>query len=77
MSAACKSCGARIVWVITAAGKKMPLDDRHHADGNVLVKNGIARVYNDPDHPDLKAKGVVRRRSHFATCPDASRWRVN
>lgn len=27
---ACNSCGADIVWIVTAAGKRMPVDARTH-----------------------------------------------
>lgn len=40
---ACRSCGERIAWCITPAGKRAPVDP----DGT----------------------------SHFATCPQADRWR--
>ena len=39
----CRSCGAAVLWCVTPAGKKAPID----RDG----------------------------KSHFATCPDADKWR--
>lgn len=39
--ARCRSCGARIVWIETAAGKKMPLDEKKATvvldDGTVVT----------------------------------------
>lgn len=64
----CKTCGAKIVWVETEAGKSIPLDAEKVLGGNVEVEGGlvggIARVVKpEPD--------VLRYVSHFATCPHA------
>lgn len=40
----CRSCGAEILWIVTSAGKRAPMN----LDGTT---------------------------SHFATCPQADRWR--
>jgi len=77
----CGSCGAPIVFVRTTAGGRMPLDLEPHESGNVLV------AYSYPDPPsgfvltsdDVLAwahgQGVRLYRSHFASCPDADKWR--
>lgn len=40
----CRSCGRPVAWIITAKGKKMPVD-------------------------------LGSGESHFATCPEAAKWR--
>ncbi|TXS35130.1 hypothetical protein [Streptomyces sp. t39] len=67
----CESCGARIRWTVTAAGKPMPVDADPAADGNTAVyADGTGR---------LRSRGLTRERPvlehaewlakpHFATC---------
>lgn len=68
----CRSCGADIIWTITANGKKMPVD---------------AEPAERPQgvfHLDERESGEVHSRSaagelvylsHFATCPNADQHR--
>lgn len=72
----CRSCGARIRWVITSKGHRMPLDPNPHPQGNVVpqgqsitVLEPLAVVLPEPptDRPAW--------RSHFATCPNAAKHR--
>lgn len=37
---ACRSCGAKIVWIVTTAGRRMPLD----------VPSGESHFATCPDH---------------------------
>lgn len=68
---ACRSCGASIFWMPTTKGKRMPLDAQPVADGLVWLHGGVAHVGDQP-----AAMGVTERfTSHFATCPQAGRWR--
>lgn len=72
--AECRTCGTRIEWAITAAGKPMPVEAA--ADGNlVLWQEGTklrAMVYVEGvHHPDL-----TRAVSHFARCPQADQHRL-
>lgn len=65
--AVCRSCGAPIEWAELTTGAKMPFDEpivavRTHAAGGIG-----ARVIEDVD--------TSVTLSHFATCPDAERWR--
>jgi hypothetical protein len=65
----CKSCSAPIEWVKSArTGKAMPLDAGDAPDGNLVVLDGVA-------HPALQGDTRPRRKSHFATCPQAAEWR--
>lgn len=71
----CESCGAMILWAVTAAGKRMPLDPVAVEGGNVAVTNGdqpAARVLKSGEDA---AAGEWRGVSHFATCPHADQHR--
>lgn len=56
-------CNAQILWVYTRGGKRMPLDAEPTSRGWVVDS----------------ATGVAKERNiytaHFATCPDAERFR--
>lgn len=72
-TATCRSCGAPIVWVITEAGKRMPIDREPHPDGNVIPSVDLdgkvrARVVTAPFDGNAW-------RSHFVTCPNANQHR--
>lgn len=70
--AKCRSCEAEIVWATSErTGKPMPLDATPTANGNMVMIAGKARGYTEEDaklHRD-------RYTSHFATCPDADKFR--
>lgn len=84
---ACRSCRAPLLWAVTAAkGKAIPLDPDPHPDGNVE----LGRRVETADGRSAPLAHVVDRRqealfeepstparylSHFATCPDADRYR--
>jgi hypothetical protein len=57
----CKSCGAKIEWHRTAAGKAMPLD---------AVPNELGTI--EVECEDGKTRRFM---SHFASCPYADRHR--
>lgn len=75
----CRSCGASIAWVVTAAkGNRMPLDPQPVDDGNVWV---IEQPEHFPpvvgvalQHSDIPV-GTETYVSHFVTCKDANKWR--
>ncbi len=71
---ACRSCGARVVWVHFNGARgqltNAPLDAAPHPDGTIAVENGLAWVIRS----DFPYEGP-RYRSHFATCPQAAWWR--
>ena len=71
----CRSCNAAIEWLVTTAGKSIPVDVEPTADGNLVV-NGAGEVQAlGPLELLALPPGTVRRTSHFATCPDAEQWR--
>jgi hypothetical protein len=72
----CRSCGAPIVWATSqATGKPMPLDPDPAADGNLVLMEGEARVLTTGERLRAQEAGTVRYKSHFATCPDATKHR--
>ena len=66
MSDKCRSCGAEIIWIKTPEGKSMPLDAKPEKRWveNVADGHGV-------DYWGLEDTYV----SHFATCPDAAKFR--
>ncbi len=73
--ATCRSCGAEIVWGKTKAGKSMPIDPGPVASGNILLtENGTCYVHPSPEIRRVFSE-VPMRTSHFATCPDAGKFR--
>ncbi len=75
----CRSCNAKILWVTTASGKKMPLDIESTEDGNVLIPNpatgASARVLSKVEIAEAKAAGRKLFVSHFSSCPEAKKFR--
>lgn len=75
--AQCRSCGAKIIFVELASGKSMPCDPEPVSwddvdEGTVLVGED-GKVYKSQGSllDDDQSYFV----SHFATCPDADKWR--
>jgi len=79
---ACRSCGAAIIWTITDAGKRMPVNAKPldtgtlqlvgHAFGESLA---ISRVLSGDSLTAARENGVPLYLSHFASCPEATVWR--
>ncbi len=72
----CRSCQAEIIWAITEAGKRIPLDDEpaletpaglFTLDSNWPGEGGPRAI--------SAAAGARLYRSHFATCPNADQHR--
>lgn len=71
--ARCRSCGARITWLETEAGKRIPVDEDPVVDGNVVVLKGTkCRILRKGERAE-----APRYVAHWATCPDASHWRAS
>lgn len=70
----CRSCHAPILWAESVGShKRMPLDAAPSPEGTVYLSaepdgKTYARVMNKGRFPEM-------RTSHFATCPDAAKWR--
>ncbi len=74
----CKSCGAPILWTVTAAGRRMPVDAEPSDIGNIEVSGGLvlhATTIAGHDLVRARAVGFPLYLSHFATCPNASTHR--
>ncbi len=69
MMATCRSCGAEVIWVITARSKRMPLS----------VESGhlrfVLKPHDDIFSSDPFAEAVPTYLSHFADCPNADQHR--
>lgn len=76
--AKCKACGAEIIWIKTARGKAMPIDEKPipYYKGNndriITPDRKIVRCDLDGKTEDFIGFGYI---SHFATCPAAERFR--
>lgn len=73
----CRACPAAIRWVTTSAGRKMPIDaepDEHK--GNIILKINSSGddIAHYIDRKTSKVAGPFYT-SHFATCPEAQRFR--
>lgn len=74
----CTSCAAKIVWVETESGKRMPLDAGPNATGNVIAvgHTGDTMIVKVGTTVELDNAAPERRyQTHFATCPNADRHR--
>jgi hypothetical protein len=73
----CRSCQAPIIWAVTERGRDTPVNAEPSADGSIaLVDQGagrtpLARVLKVAD----RFGRTNLRRSHFADCPSAPKWR--
>lgn len=72
--AKCRSCGARIKWIKTTKGKKMPVDPKPVSvydlenDDILVFEDGEVRQVGKCGRLDF---GYI---SHFSTCPGAYDW---
>lgn len=78
-ASACKSCGAAILWAVTEKGAKIPVDVEPTTDGNVAIQpnadqSGWLAFIAGPLE-QVPGSSSVRRKSHFATCPNAAKHR--
>ena len=76
----CRSCGAEVLWAETTGGKRIPLDPEPVAAGALLVVK--RRMSPSGELVPLvrpvrrgEAPASPRYQTHFASCPDADRWR--
>lgn len=76
----CRSCGARVRWVRTYRGRRIPLDFEPNPRGNVVLVGGgdtppIATVFRECQRENVPDDVPVFM-PHHATCPDADDWRT-
>ena len=67
---ACRSCGARITWLETAAGKPIPVNEDPDPAGNIVAIGKMAHMLKKGEETDQP-----RYLSHFVTCPQGNEWR--
>lgn len=71
MSSICASCRARILWVRHESGRYLPLDHEPVPDGPLVIVGAWAL----PVAAAVNVDPLKRYRCHFATCPDAEKYR--
>ena len=77
----CRSCGADIIWIITKTGRKMPCNaEPIFFDLADMKGEGVKTFVKDDgtiaigiENPEGQEVGYI---SHFATCPEADKWRT-
>lgn len=76
----CRGCGRPILWIGTPAGKSMPCDpqpvafwQRKGGMAKIVTPNGEVVSADLDGLPGMESgEGYI---SHFATCPEAERFR--
>lgn len=76
----CNSCGAPLIWIKTSRGKNMPCNaepvvywQKTNAPGRIVTKNGM--ILSCEFTGELGKATGIGYVSHWATCPDAGRFR--
>lgn len=63
------------MWLVTGAGKRMPVDARPDPErGNIVRQGDHAGVLGPGPAAGARARGVPLRLHHAVTCPFAARW---
>jgi hypothetical protein len=72
----CRTCNRPVIWAVTERARTMPVDALPVKDGDIQLVQGDAGL------PTARVLKVAERfgkknlrTSHFATCPQAERWR--
>ena len=71
----CRSCGERIYWAKTVAGKSMPLNVEKSSRGNIRIVDSLAAVLTVEELEAARAAGEKLWVCHFATCTSAKKHR--
>jgi hypothetical protein len=72
----CRSCKAPILWVRSEHGNLLPVDEAPNPKGTIIIKNGVGFTLSKRNLFELVvSEDEPRYISHFATCPEAPRWR--
>ena len=78
MTTRCRSCNARVTWARHhVTGKVMPIDAEPSLNGNVLLsRDNAGATFKTLTPLELTIfEGALLHTSHFATCPEADKWR--
>lgn len=70
----CRACNAPIRFAKTNTGRTMPVDDKPHAEGNLVLyhSGGVLHCRIAQPEPDAMRP---KHRSHFVICPKADAYR--
>jgi hypothetical protein len=80
MTARCRSCQAPVIWAVSASGRPMPLDPDPRPDGTLILIETDPPTALRVGDGSKEAQTAARRQqpryaAHFASCPDAAKWR--
>jgi hypothetical protein len=64
-----------MAWFRTELGKAIPINPEPVADGNIVIRGGLAVVVGSDLLAPTAEEGEPKYKSHFATCPHASEFR--
>lgn len=72
----CRSCSRYIIWAKTKDDKPIPIDPDPVLGGNIELENR-GRMKPPLATFPIKVDNMTAKRyvSHFATCPEAKKWR--
>ncbi|MGH9811497.1 MAG: hypothetical protein ACRD4T_00025 [Candidatus Acidiferrales bacterium] len=68
----CRSCGAAIIWATTPNRRRIPMDVKAVANGNVALRLDGDQLVAEPAP---EGHTGPRHQAHFASCPDYAEWR--
>lgn len=81
----CRSCKADVLWAVTQAGERMPVNAKPSTAGNVMLTimpghanrpdRLVAGVLNRQQAAGARDRGVQLHTSHFVDCPRAAEHR--
>lgn len=71
----CRTCGASIIWAVTEHGRKIPVDAKPIAEGNLVLDEDCFDGLRARHVRDVEGAFEERYMTHFATCAQASKWR--
>lgn len=71
----CRTCDARVIWADQPNGRPLILDYDPSPNGNVRLRKGQAEVLGKDAAAEARLAGEELYISHFATCPQAAKWR--
>lgn len=77
----CSACGAYMIWAITPAGARSPIDYSPSGQGNVALAlvdglgSPLAVTMSKGGLELARERGVQLRVSHFVTCPNREEFK--
>ena len=72
----CRSCRRPILWAETEKGRRIPIDPQPVTDGNIVLhERHLHQAQLAIVRLSIPTGTDIRYKSHFATCPQASKFR--